>query len=178
MLSNVTSILTMTAMLLHSILGCCSHHAHACEHGESTARCQAEHDQRHPEGLAAGHVDDHEAGHETCSATSDESEHGCREDSHSRPQTAHLDDHEDRGSLPDRHAPCQQNCDDGDCRFTLSSAVKTPAPDEGQFSFPPSATTGCVAVCCAGLSARHATSGPPGMLPDEYGRALTQVWRL
>ena len=178
MFSNVTSILTMTAMLPHSILGCCSHHAHAYEHGESAVQCLAEHDERHSEVHEVAHIAHHEAGHEACSATSEESEHGCREDSHSGSPTAHLDDHQDRGSLPDPHAPCQQNCDDGDCRFTLSSAVKTPAPDEGQLSFPASAATVCPAVCCAELSARRADSGPPGTLPDKCGRAMIQVWRL
>jgi len=168
----------MTAMLLHSIFGCCSHHAHACEHGEAVAQCQAEHDEHRSEFPEVAHQDHHQAGHEGCSATPEESEHGCREDSHSGPQTAHLDDHEDRGSLPDPHAPCQQNCNDGDCRFTLSSAVKTPAPDEGQLSFPASETTVCTAVCCAGLSARRAGFEPSGMLPDRHARALIQVWRL
>lgn len=168
----------MTAMLLHSILGCCSHHVHACEHGESSARCQAEHAERHSEVPEVGHVDHRGAGHETCSATPDESEHGCHKDSQRRPQTVHLDDHEDQSSQPDRHAPCQQNCDGGDCRFTLSSAVKTPVPEEGQLSFPLSTSSVCVTVCCADQSAVRADSGPPGMLPDKYGRALTQVWRL
>lgn len=178
MFSNLTSILTMTAMLLHSILGCCSHHVHACEHGESSAQCQTVHVEHHSDVPEVGHIAHHEVDHEACSALSAESGHSCHEDSHSRLQAAHLDAHEDRGSLPDRHTPCQQNCDDGDCRFTLSSAVKTPAPDEGQLSFPPSVNTVCAAVCCAELSAVRADTGPPGLLPDKYGRALTQVWRL
>ncbi|MFT5328512.1 MAG: hypothetical protein ACI8P0_006425 [Planctomycetaceae bacterium] len=178
MFSNVTSILTLTTMLLHSIFGCCSHHAHACEHGESVAQCQAEHDEHRSEVREVAHRDHHEAGHEGCSTTPEESEHGCRGDSHSGLQTAHLDDHEVSESQPDPHAPCQQNCNDGDCRFTLSSAVKTPAPDEGQLSCPASATTVGAAVCCAGLSPRRADSGPPGTPPDNCARALIQVWRL
>lgn len=174
MFSHVTRILTMTAMLLHSIFGCCSHHAHACEHGESTAQCQAEHDEDYSEFSEV----DHQAGHESCSAAPEESQHECHADSHCGLQAAQLDGDEDPGSLPDPHAPCQQNCDDGDCRFTLSSAVKTPTPDEGQLSCPPSATTVCATVCCAELSAGRADSGPPGMLPDEHVRALFQVWRL
>ncbi len=46
MLSTVPSILATAAMVLHSVLGCCSHHAHACDaerhdHPEATlSHCQ------------------------------------------------------------------------------------------------------------------------------------------
>ena len=176
MFSNVTSILTMTAMLLHSILGCCTHHAHACEHGESVVRCQTEHDECHPEDFEVARNLHQGAVHEACHSAPKTSVTHCRGIDHQVPETFQADNEESHESLP--HSPCRQNCEDGDCLFTQSSVVKTPSPDEGRLNFP------VFAVADAGLpgrtqaSVRRADSRPPDTLAGECCRPMLQVWRL
>ena len=178
MFSNVTSILTMTAMLLHSILGCCAHHAHACEHAESAVRCQAEHDESHCEDSAVAHNDHDETGHKACHAASTVAVSDCRAVAHLVPETVEVNVDEGRESVPHPHQPCQQNCDDGDCRFTQSSVVKTPSPDEGRLSFPVFAVADAGSMGRTQVSALRADSRPPDALAGECRRPMLQVWRL
>lgn len=176
MFSKVTSILTMTAMLLHSILGCCAHHAHACEHVESAVRCQTEHDECHSEDSEVARNPHHGAAHKDCHSAAKTLVAHCRGADHQVPETFQADNEESHESLP--HSPCRQNCDDGDCRFTQSSVVKTPSSGEGRLNFP------VFAVADSGLpgrtqaSVRRADSRPPDSLAGECCRPMFQVWRL
>jgi hypothetical protein len=178
MFSHVTSILTISAMLLHSILGCCAHHAHACEHGVSVVECAVEHGEHHSDVAEVAH-DDHEHGdHQNCSGADEHAEHGHGNVDHGTPMAAHESGRGDHDSPPHPHDSCPQNCEGGDCSFTQSSQVKTPAADDGQLSFPIAATI-VAAISIAGhVSAHHADSGPPGVVVPSCCRPMTQVWRL
>ena len=181
---NMTSILTTVAMLLHSIFGCCAHHAHACEHADPVAGCQAEHDEHHSSASeVAGasevaHAENHGAAHDDCSTTSERAGHDGHEVAPRFEEGRHSDSHEDGGSLPHRHAPCQQNCDEGDCSFTQPSVVKTPLPDAGKLSFPVIAATVSGLIGCAQASASRTDAGPPHARADECCRPMFQVWLL
>ncbi|NQV23247.1 MAG: hypothetical protein HQ518_02670 [Rhodopirellula sp.] len=161
MFSNATSILTMMAMLLHSILGCCSHHAHACEHGLSVSGCQAEHHEHCREAEQADHI-----GHQ---------HQGDRHDHHA-PQSV-VDDHSD-DSAGHSHEPCRRSCEGGDCRFTQSSQVKTPTPDEGRLSAPAATPAVADSLIAAQVSAVCVDAGPLRDSAAGCHRLMTQVWRL
>lgn len=175
MFSKLTSILTTTAMLLHAVLGCCTHHAHACEHGQSAEECQVEHDEHHSDEAEIAHSGEHGESHAGCSSHGHEMTNVCR-DSADGTQIASPESH-----VPSQHPhePCQQNCDGGDCSFTQSHAVKTPSLDEGRLR--------CPAVCVLALSTifvgnasvcRESDAGPPDALATACCRPMTQVWRL
>ncbi|MDA1163743.1 MAG: hypothetical protein O3B13_11630 [Planctomycetota bacterium] len=178
MSSSLTSILTISAMLLHSILGCCWHHAHACEHGVSVGDCAVEHDEHHSVVPEAAH-DEHEAGdHQNCSGVDAHAHHGHGNVDHDTPLVANEDGHRQDDSSRHQHDSCPQNCEGGDCSFTQSPQVKTPAPDDGQLSFPFAAAILAGAPMAGHLSAHYADSGPPGSPAASCCRTMTQVWRL
>ena len=162
---NVTSILTMAAMLLHSILGCCAHHAHACEQVESAVRCQTEHNGLHAEVSEVAHDEHRRAAHKDCHSAPRETVTHCRGMDHQVQEPNLVGDDEVHEPLP--HSPCQQSCDDGDCRFTQSSVVRTPSPGEGQLICPVfvAADTGLPGRTQA--SFRRADSGPPDALREN-----------
>jgi len=183
MFRNVTSILTISAMLLHSILGCCSHHAHACEHGSSVGECAVEHDEHHSDVAEAAHDEredgDHEqGGHQNCSSVDDHAQHGHGDVVHDTPMVAHEDGRGDDDSPQHPHEPCPQNCAGGDCSFTQSSQVKTPTPDDGRLSFPVAATIVAATSIAGHVSAHHADAGPPGSVVPSRRRPMTQVWLI
>jgi hypothetical protein len=165
----------MTAMLLHAVLGCCAHHAHACEHGSSAEECQVEHTEHHSEPAEvahAGHLDERHAG---CSSHGDDGQHGCRNDADGTQVTAH----EDHDSSQHPQGPCQQNCDGGDCRFTQSPEVKTPSMEDGRLCCPSSCAAFSMAASFRFASEQFAAeSRPPHALATGCCRSMTQVWRL
>jgi hypothetical protein len=175
MFSNLTSILTMTAMLLHSILGCCAHHAHACEHGQSAEKCQAVHVGHHAdeaENARAGHPGE---GHAGCTSQIDDGNHGCRHDADGTQVSAH----EEHDSSKHPQGPCQQNCDGGDCRFTQSPEVKTPSLEDGRLCCPSASAAFSMAPSVHFASEYFAAdSGRPRTLATGCCRPMTQVWRL
>jgi len=175
MFSKLTSILTMTAMLLHAVLGCCVHHAHACEHGSSAEECQAEHVEHHSEKAEIVHAGHSVEGHAGCSSHGDADDHGSRNDADVTQVTAH-DEHD---SPPHPQRPCQQNCDGGDCRFTQSPEVKTPSLNDGRLCCPSTSATPSMAASCR-FEFEHfaAESRPPCALATGCCRPMTQVWRL
>lgn len=170
MFRSLTSILTLSAMLLHSILGCCSHHAHACEHGHAVENCAVGHDGHEGEIVHHGHDHGHHRHHDDegdCDA-----EHGL---------AAHGDGHVDDESHECPHGPCGHECQGGDCTYTQTSNVKTPAPADGGLWFPlpiveqfVSALNGLNGLLLPG----QAETGPPDALAACCCRAMTQVWRL
>ena len=179
MFSNLTSILTMTAMLLHSIFGCCAHHAHACEHGRSAEECHAEHVEQHSEVAEiaqTGHLDaSHQSqGHADCSSHGDDGNHGCRDAAGGKQIAAD----EERDSSPHPQGPCQQKCDGGGCSFTQSAEVKPPSPNEGRLGFPASAAVLADVADLGHVSTFRTDSGPPGKLVAICSRPMLQVWRL
>ena len=170
MFSNLTSILTITAMLLHSILGCCSHHAHACEHGQFVGKCPVEHGEHDSRSSEAAHADEEHADHHACADAGRDAD---------EPLEAECESGLGSCGMPERSQdPCQQTCDGTDCSFTQSSEVKTPAPDDGRLIFP--ATTLLVSgVLLAGcLSANPVDSSPPDGVAYCCCRSMTQIWRL
>lgn len=174
MFSKLTSILTMTAMLLHAVLGCCVHHSHACEHGSSTEGCQAEHVEHHSEQAAIVHAGHSDGGHAGCSPHSHD-DHGSRDDADVTRGAAN-DEHD---SSPHPEDPCQQNCDGRDCRFTQSPEVKTPSRNDGRLCCPSTSAAATIAESCR-FEFEHfaAESRPPRAMMPGYCRPMTQVWRL
>jgi hypothetical protein len=175
MFSNLTNILTMTAMLLHAVLGCCAHHAHACEHGSSAEECQAGHVEHHEHASEVNHSCHHEADDSACGSVADDAERESRGVINRQQEVAH----EDHESSPHPEGPCQQNCDGGDCRFTQSPEVKTPSLQDGRLC--------CPSLCAAFSTAASfrfaaeslaAESRPPRALTTGCRRPMTQVWRL
>lgn len=172
MFSKLTSILTMTALLLHAVLGCCVHHSHACEHGSSGEECQAEHVEHHSKQAEIGHAGHPAEGHAGCSSHCD---HDSRYDT-GVTQVAANDEH-DSSSHP--QGPCQQNCDGRDCRFTQSPEVKTPSRNDGRLCCPSTSAAASIAESCR-FEFEHfaAESRPPRALMPGCCRPMTQVWRL
>lgn len=175
MFSNLISILTMTAMLLHSILGCCAHHAHACEHGQSAENCQPEHVEHHADeakNAPAVHLGE---GHAGCTSRVDDGDRGCRDEADGTQAIAH--DKHDSSKHP--QGPCQQNCDGGDCRFTQSPEVKTPSLEDGRLCCPSASAAFSMAPSVQfAFEYFAADSRPPRALATGCCRPMTQVWRL
>jgi len=173
MLSKLTSVLTMTAMLLHALLGCCAHHAHGCEHELSVEECRdghVGHRLKEPEFAHAGHSDE---GHAGCSTHGDD--HGTQDVADGTQVTRH----EKRDSSPHPESPCRQNCDAGDCRFTQSPEVKTSSLADGRLCCPSStAAFSMVESCRFAFEYLAAESRPPRALATGCCRHMTQVWRL
>jgi len=175
MLSKLTSVLTMTAMLLHALLGCCTHHAHGCEHGLSVEECQAEHVEHHLKAAEVAHAGHSNEGHAGCSSHGNDGDHESRDDVDGMQVTVH--EEHDSSSLP--QDPCQQDCDGGDCRFTQSPEVKTPSQDDGRLCCPSSLASFPMAASCRfAFEPLTKESGPPRALATGCCRHMTQVWRL
>ncbi len=158
----LTTATTVSVMLLHSILGCCTHHAHACEHGHSVEECAVGDEAdvaRHSGDVHRHHVSERDY----------DAEHGI---------AAHDGEHGDHESGECPHGPCGQECQSGDCTYTPSSKVKAPTPADGQVWFPLAVT--------AHLNAAIPGSRFPGRAEVGFSdasaacccRTMTQVWRL
>jgi hypothetical protein len=175
MFSKLTNILTMTAMLLHSILGCCAHHAHGCEHGSSADECHSEHVEHHEHASDVAHSCHHEADDSACGSDADDAARESRGDINCQQQLAHVG-HE---SPPHPEGPCQQNCDGGDCRFTQSPEVKTPSLQDGRLCCPSAPAAFSLAPPFRfAAESLAAESRPPRALTTGCCRPMTQVWRL
>ncbi|MBI1315063.1 hypothetical protein GC176_27545 [bacterium] len=159
MFQSLASILTVSVMLLHSILGCCSHHAHACEHGHAVENCAAWHDGNEGEIACHGHQRHH----------GDEPDHGL---------AAHDDGHGDHESHECPHGPCGHECQGGNCTYTQSPKVKTPALADGRLWFPLSMVEQFVSALNGSLLPGQSETGPPDALATCCCRPMTQVWRL
>lgn len=155
MFQTLASILTMSAMLLHSILGCCSHHAHACEHGHSVETCPADHDAHGDDAADTQHVHEHlaPADAEPCGHGGEESD-----------------------ECP--HQPCQHNCDGSDCHFNQTVKVKTPTPDDVGEGFSAAFASVLLTPTAGHCPARSADTGPPGLSAACCCRPMMQVWQL
>ena len=173
MFQSLTSILTMSAMLLHSILGCCTHHAHACEHGHVVEGCVAEHDEH--EGESAGHSDD---GHGDHGRQHHGEETDAGHDDHDGLTVAQEDGHDDHETHECPHGPCGFDCEGGDCTYTQSSKVKTPAPGDAGLWFPLAITHEFVSPVTGLFIADRADSGPPRAAAACCCRTMTQVWLI
>ena len=169
MLQSLTTILTVSAMLLHSIFGCCTHHAHACEHGHTVEGCVVGHEEHEAENEDHGHDHGHHRhdGHEDAR----DAEHGLG--------VTHEGGHGDHGPHDCPHGPCGFDCEGGDCTYTQSSKVKTPAPGDGGLWFPLAITHEFVSpVTGLLLLADRADSGPPRASVACCCRTMTQVWLI
>lgn len=168
MFQSLTSILTMSAMLLHSILGCCTHHAHACEHGHVVEGCVAGHDEHESEHVEQSHEEhghDHQHG--------EKSEH-----EHDGVAVAHEDGHGDHESQECPHGPCGFDCEGGDCTFTQPSKVKTPNPADSGLCFPVAITHEFVSSVTGLVLKDRSDSGPPRALSACCCRTMVQVWLI
>ncbi len=175
MFSKLTSILTMTTMLLHAVLGCCVHHVHACEHESSSEECQAKHVEHHSAQAEIAHADHSGEGHTGCSSHSNADNHESRNDV----EGTLLSEHEEHDSVPQPPSPCQQNCDGGDCRFTQSPEVKTPSQNDGRLCCPSTLAAASMAASCRNeFEHSAAKSRPPHAPVTDCCRPMTQVWRL
>lgn len=174
MFQSLTTILTMSVMLLHSILGCCTHHAHACEHGHVVEGCVAGHDQHESHGAehsGDGH-DDH--GHQHHGEKRDD---GHKHD-HDGLTVSHEDGHDDHESDECPHGPCGSECEGGDCTYTQSSKVKTPVPGDGGLSFPVAITHEFVSPVTGLTLVDRSDTGPPKACAACCCRTMTQVWLI
>lgn len=172
MFQSLTSILTLSAMLLHSILGCCTHHAHACEHGHAVEGCVAGHDEHEGEHVGQSH-DGHGHDHHRNHGHDDDDGH-----EHDGLTVAHEDGHGDHESQECPHGPCGFDCEGADCTFTQSSKVKTPMPGDGGLWFPLAITDEFVSPVTGFVLADRADSGPPRASTASCCRTMTQVWLI
>lgn len=175
MFSKLTSILTMTAMLLHAVLGCCAHRVHACEHGSLSEECQARHVVHHSGQDEIAHAGHTSEGHAGCSF------HGQYDNDEGRNDVEGplLNEHKEHDSVPQTPSPCQQNCDGGDCRFTQSPEVKTPSQNDGRLCCPSTLAAASMATSCrVEFGYFAAKSRPPHAPAADCCRPMTQVWRL
>jgi len=152
----LTQAMTVSAMLLHSIFGCCTHHAHACDHGHTVENCAARHEAAEP--------------------ASSRHDHGLHRHLDTRPE--HDADRHEHRSDDCPHGPCSHECQNGDCMFTLSPRVKSPTPADGCRWFPLAIAEPFLAVAAGPLFAAHAEPAPPDALATSCRRTMTQVWRL
>jgi hypothetical protein len=152
MVQRSISILAMTAVLLHSVFGCCWHHAHAADHVMGAEETASSH------GHAAHHCHSHSG-----------------DDAHHPGHVARQQDDEPN----EPHAPCQHSPCDGDvCHFAPTVHVKVPGPDESRLTDSTAMVTGAVllnsrkAVCYRpGVASAEAAT-------RCYARAMTQIWLL
>jgi hypothetical protein len=161
----LTRAATVSAMLLHSIFGCCTHHAHACEHGHAVENCMARHEAHDSVGTGhehhshRHHIVEHDRGpeHQAVADHDGDGEH----ESHECP-----------------HGPCGHTCQGDDCIYTLSSKVRPPLPTEGSLWSPLAIAEPFVTSVTASLFPGRAETGPPAALAACCCRTMTQVWRL
>ena len=158
MFHRVVTLLTLSATLLHAVLGCCAHHAHAgdgtcCASGTQPAEALPE----KPQPCCHRHDHEHaaESGAVETAAAADEPRH------HGAP------------------APEPDPCEEESCTSLVASKVTVPADDQaGWLDVIP------VSVFAADLSrAVRRLAGPADLsrsgLPASLRvQALTQVWRL
>ena len=153
----VVTGLTLIATLLHAVLGCCSHHAHA---GHTHCASAGEH--HHAAAESEGHT------HRCC--------HAHHEQPDSEPHGL-LQSGEGNQEDGERHAPGHDSCDEGTCQFVWPSKVSLPSYDgPAPFATLPArlvstAVSGGALYSWLGFS----RSG----LPPTLGvHDLTQVWRV
>ena len=154
MFSHVTSLIALLPMLLHSVLGCCWHHAHqhdGCEVGGVRVVCQADID-------VSG--DPHD-GHSACPLH--------------RPSVGQ----ECSGELPDepcRHFPCEEER----CSFVNPTATVTQQSIDLDLAWISAPLAYCdLSVPHDSLNAmQHRYCEDALLVSDGERRALTQVWLI
>ena len=168
MFDNFVNLFTAAAMLVHSVLGCCSHHTHACSHGLQTedhlSECREDSD-----ATAKG------SPHQGC----------CHHDF--EPQDAPLADRARIDSLATGeqpsdgcpHEPCDHVCERQNCVFASQfEKVEVPSID--------SASPGCsltnrpalkLTACCFATN-RTVEAGPAGWPACGRYRIVTQTWLI
>lgn len=176
----------MSTMLLHSIFGCCTHHAHACDQSHADGNCPgaaAVQEQADDEHTAHAH-----SNHPGCSNHNREPGPEIESSSADLPSNSALYQAvachpvENRtichDTTEDSHAPCQQECDGRDCFFTLASPVKTPSPEDVRLCFPLSAEV-LAEISGADVNVTNPSDpGPPAGQASCSCRPMTQVWQI
>jgi len=112
-IDQLISLLTLTAMLLHAVLGCHAHHTHDCPVSPETAVATV--------ATAVESSHSHHHGHQ-----------------HALPQTEDVRDSHDHA--PGEHEE-HRNCEEGGCQYLATPATKLSPPDEqlsfdGEFKLP------------------------------------------
>lgn len=174
MTRRLISSLTAFAMLVHSILGCCWHHAHATESQSGAAPCT--------------HFEDGSSQSDSKPDSRKQTEHtGCghehdeSEADHSNDTSSSAAESTDTNSSHE-HGPCHHSqCDEGNCQFTKTPVSVTPCPDDGGvqlFVVLPLANLGRIGSNF-GFTCLEVTQSPPGSWCAQHCAApVTQVWRL
>ncbi len=169
MFDFLVNLFTASAMLVHSIFGCCSHHAHVCEHGHEAEKCQ--------------HADDRSSNAE--SAEKNEATHSCGHHHHHSATSDTADATEevtksDESSEQCPHEPCDHSCDGDQCVFASQfDKVEPPASDQVSLVDLVSIQSACLATSGGQYTAkRHAEAEPTGMLTACRCRLITQTWLL
>lgn len=154
MFSQVASLLALLPMLLHSILGCCWHHAHesCCGTGNTRVVCQSSVES--PADAHADHVNS--------------------------PCHNHVHGTGNSGESPAEPRP-DSPCDEERCLFASTSmgvVPQTVAPEWGWCDSFLVATVELLAPVGSPVASRRELLG--GRLPNSAGqcRALTQVWLI
>lgn len=153
MLHGIITILTTTAVAIHATLGCCAHHAHACE------------------------------SHEPALAVTHESEDHCDHANHHHNDESAGESHRSEfgGDCDHQHHGGQpQNCDEGECSF---SAPPRSSDIELMLTFSmwchALGDAAHVKAIDALVALNVAAASPPDPLSASgAARAFTQVWRL
>ncbi len=168
---RLISTLTVLAMLLHSILGCCAHHAHAEECQAAHALCNhSEHESTQSDSEVES---DEDGKHKGCHHQHDESD-ADTESSSAVGTTVFCCSHE--------NGPCPQHqCDDSQCRFDKTSVTESPRPNDAD-------AAPCILLAIADLGLGRSLSEAQCLAAiespldrwcaDHCAASVTQVWRL
>jgi len=150
MFHGIITFLTTLAVMLHALLGCCAHHAHACD------------GHQHDVGIVA-----------------DEAEHGHSHHDHSHHHST-ADDCSDDDEDRDEHHGDDEPCDEADCSFvSIERSDDANVILSLTLSLPVHGDTADATTLRDSLSRRFGTKTPPGhLLSPESLRAQTQVWLL
>jgi len=171
MARRLVSTLTTLAMLVHSMLGCCSHHAHADECQTAHALCDHSEHESSQSDSEVGFEEDSE--HKGCGHQHDES--ASENESSSAVDTTLCFCSHERGQCP------HNQCDEDDCRFVKTSVTATPRPgDDGKtaFAFLSIADLGLAQSLSEAARLEVVKSAPGRWCADLCAAPVTQVWRL
>ena len=176
MFRNLLTIVTMTSVVLHALLGCCVHHAHACcshGHGAEVAMADSNHVHDHHHGHSHahhGHSHDHgsDGGHQA----------GCPQrgvDADS--STCDCFDNQAGEPCSGSHGP-HESCDEPNCNIVSDQrdlSVQLPV----SFDWTP-LLLDLHLVTSQDLNARRTEAFSPSDLASAYPpiRLQKQVWRL
>ena len=147
LMNSVSSILTLVTVLIHSVLGCCWHHEHACDFGHDHGQAVAVH---------THDIDDHDHhdGHH---------HHGHHQDGDDQP-------------APDDDHSGHDGCEDGSCIVVFGPRVDLKAQLDATMCLPVPSSATLLVVVTQSQDGGVPCESPPWRVGSAPLYALTQVW--